>query len=668
MGGLGSIIGDLARTAVRKFAPAAEESVDRAEYEANDLIGAKDAYLRIGGEAGAKVKERFSAFQVAKPKYLTQLDAPVNEAQKAILDHPILRNKAGLNAPLKDVYKEAAQLGHPLGQSGSVLDQLMTLDKDNADKSLMQIKNLNPQKARLLAAQENFGSHMEHIIPYVLPALESKDPSQEAWAKGVMNLISNETKDTTTRIRNGSEQLVSSSKQSIADEIGRRNKALRLRAVAAGTLKRDPLTKKYDYSDLKQIETKAFNVSPTYLPPKGIKGEFERRMQNVFRVVQLPMVALKHISTIGNLSSIHAPELIRGMLRMSDPEFKSFMDATYIHAYTDHDFMDRAMRGGSGLVAKWSGNPTAGQIFFGSYHMPLFDRVRSTQLSYAASVGWGAVQNWAKQATEGSKIAIANLKEIGIDVDKVIQNKGILDESDLKKGVFHFVNNRFFLDKTVEQALYSNKNMLMRSATMYHTFVNAQARFLRRELTKMVKARDYVGIAQFAGTIGVLWPAIAPAVKGLEIYARTLSLKQAQASATQDYSNLNPLTASQHFTKFRDTYIDMLAYYAAFGVYTNYIAAAHGDRLMYAIAGPSVGVPLRAGQDALNFITHTNTMGKHNAAPLVRDALEDTLPIVGNITAHQLVPTPSELRTRSGRISRLRRPRRESAEEQRWEF
>ena len=667
MGGLASVLGDFARSVASKIAPSAEESIDHAEFAANDLIGAKDAYFRIGGEAGEKVQQRFTAFQEAKPKYLAQLDAPVNEAQKQILAHPVLRNEAGLNTPLKDIYTKAASLGHPLGYTGSVLDQLITLDKNNADRSLMEIKNLNPQKARLLAAQEHFGPKMENIIPYVMPALESKDPQQEAWAKGVMNLISNETKDTTTRRLNGAEQLVSRSKQSIADEIGRRNKAARLHAIATGVLKKDPITGKYDPAEVKALETKAFDVSPTYFKPEGWKGALEHRLRTIFQTVELPMVALKHISSIGNFSSLPAPELVRGMLRMSDPEFKAFLDSTHILAYNDHDFMDRAMRGGSGVVAKWTGNPTAGQIFFGSYHMPLFDRVRSAQLSYAASVGWGLVQNWAKESLEGSKIAIANLKEIGIDLDKVKANGGILDESDLKKGVFHFVNNRLFMDKTVEQALYSNRNMFMRSATMYHTFVNAQARFMRRELVKMVKAGDVVGIAQFAGTIGLLWPAIAPAVKGLEIYARTLSLKQAEASMQTDYTNLNP-TTTPNFTQFRNTYLDMLAYYAAFGVYTNYIQAAHGDRLLYAAVGPMIGAPARASSDLLNFVTRTNALGKHNAAPIVRDTLEDTLPVVGNIAAHQFVPTPAELRTRSGKVSRKRRPRRESPEQARWEF
>lgn len=664
MGGLGTILGDLARRVVSKAAPGAEEAVDRAEFATNDIIGAKDAYLKIGGVPGEKVAQRFSAFQAARPQYLTVLDRPVKEAQKQILSSYELRNKVGLDTPLADVYKEAQSINHPLGQQGSVIDQLILRDKDNATRTLNQIKNINPQKARLMAAAEHFGPKMENIIPYVMPALESNDPQQEAWAKGVMNLISNETKDTTTRHLNGSEQPISSSKQSIADEIGRRNKARRLQAIASGQLKKDPLTGKYDYSSMRDKFIKSFNTSPTYFPPT----QLERRMQNIFRTVELPFVALKHISTVANLSSMPAPELVRGMFRMSDPEFKAFMDSTAIHAYNDHDFMDRAMRGGSGMVAKWTKNPTAGQIFFSSYHMPLFDYVRSKQLSYAASVGWGMVQNWAKDATEGSKIALANLKEIGIDPQKVIANGGVLDESDLKKGVFHFVNNRFFLDKTVEQSLISNRNWFTRSATMYHTFVNAQARFLRRELTKMWKARDYVGLAQFAGTIGIAWPAVAPWVKALEIYGRTLSLKQAQNEVSQDYQNLNLMNSQTNFTKFRNTYLDMLANYAAFGVFTNYVQAAHGDRLMYAVAGPSIGVPLRAGQDLLNTVTRTNSMGKHNAAPLVRDALEDILPIGGNIAAHQFVPTPSEVRERSGKISRPHRPRRESVEAQRWEF
>ena len=654
MGGIGTIIGDVARTAVSKIPYLAsrggEETVSRTEGTLNDVVGAKDAYFRVGGAFGAKIRQLHMDWQTVRAAALDKLDAPVDVAQKQVLAHPTLRNSAGLDTPVLHLYQEAQRVNHPLARPGGELDQLVMQHPGNELKSLNELKNQNVQQARVLASAQVFGPKMENVIPYIMPLLASRDPLEESWAKGVMNLISNETRDTAPNIHGGARQTVSSAKQAIADEIGRRNNAIRLQAIASGRIAKGA-DGKYDLSPIRDEMLKPFDTSSTYMrpDPKGL----ERRIQNVLRVVQLPMVALKHLSTVGNLSSIPAPWLAKGLLQMSEPEFRAFRDSTHILTYTDHDFMDRAMRGGTGIVSRLTGNPTAGQVFFKSYHMPFFDFVRSKQLSYAASVGWTATQNWARQALKGSRIAIANLKEIGIEPEEVIRQNGILNEDQLRKGVFHFVNNRFFLDKTVEQALYSNHDPVMRSATMYHTFVNAQARFLRRELVKMVKARDFVGIAQFAGTIGILWPAVAPMVKSLEVFARTLKPKAAIASAKQDYSNLG----SGNPTKMVHTYLDLLSYYAAFGIYTNYIAAAHGDRLGYAIIGPSLGVPLRYASDVTNMVTRTDSAGKHNAAPVVRDTLEDFVPIAGNVLAHHIAPTQAELNLEKGKVSR--RPRRQ---------
>lgn len=661
MSGIGSVLGDFGRSIASKlpsrFAPAAEEAVTRTELSANDVVGAKDAYFRVGGAAGEKVRELHMNWQQARAAALTKLDEPVNLAQKQILEHPELR-KNGLDIPVKDVYRQAQAINHSIAQPGGALDRVITSTSGNELKSLNRIKNQNVQQARLVASAQVFGPKMENVIPYILPLLKSKDPMQEAWAKGLMNLVSNETHDTVEHFDMGVKHTVSSAKQSVAEAVAAENAAARVQAIAKGIVKKDA-NGHYDITAIKDDLLRPFDTEATYKHP----GKIENNVRGVMAKVQLTMVALKHMSSIGNLASIPAPWHVASMLRMSDPAFKAFRDATNILAYTDHDFMTRSMTGGSGITAGLTGSPTAGQIFFKSYHMPFFDYVRSKQLSYATSVGWTASHNWAKMLMGGSKIAFENLKEMGIDPREVIKQNGVLTSEQLEKGVFHFVNNRFFMDKTIEQSLSANSNMIFRSATMYHTFVNAQQRFLRRELSKMWRSRDYVGLAQFAGTLGVLWPAVAPMVHGLEIFGRTLNPRLAAGATQQDYADLSPTD----MPKAAHTYINMLSYYASFGIYTNYIAAAHGSRLAYSVIGPGIGVPLRAGEDTLNMLTRSDSMGKHNAAPFVRDMLEDLVPLAGNVAAHAIAPTAKEEKVgQDVRTPRARRHRESSADK--WKF
>jgi hypothetical protein len=640
MGGLGTVIGDLAR----KITPASwEESISKAESKTNDAVGSMDAYFRAGGEYGDAFKKMHMDYQVARAAYEKQLDEPVNTLQKAIFAHKDLYSSVNNDTTLADIYQQASAIKHPIAAPGGILSQI-GVSGAKATDTLGSLSIRNIAQARVLASAKIFGPNMEKITPLFMKAYDSGDPVLQSWTKGAMNIISNETHDTADVLAiGGGKQPASIAKYKIAQNFRKENLSRQIGA-------------KLNPEAAAQNKLPTINISPTM----SKVGPGERRVQNLLRIVQLPFVALKHISAYGNLSSIPAPRLARALLSMSDKDFKNFLDASSILAYTDHDIMDRAIRGGDGAISKLTGRPSVGQMFFNSYHMPFFDYLRTKQLSYAASVGYLSIHDWFSQAMRGSKIAIANLKELGIELPEIIKQGGIPTDEQIKKGMFHFVNNRFFMDKSIEQSLFHNKNIVMRSATMYHTYVNAQQRFMRRELAKMWKAGDVVGIAQFAGTIGILWPAIAPMVDSLGVLGRTLNPQLAAQNAESQYQKLG----SGNIRDASSTYLDLLAHYAAFGVYTNYIAAAHGDRFAYALMGPNIGVGARAAQDLLNFVTRTNAAGKHNAAPLVRDALEDTIPLAGNVIAHHVAPTEKE---QSLGVHRPRKPRR-SREDQTWEF
>lgn len=636
MGGIGTVLGNLAR----QILPSAEKEISETEVRSNDIVGSMDAYFRAGGEYGDKFKQSHMNYQEARAAYEQKLDKPINEIQQTIFKDPNFYKDLGRKSTLSDVYQRGIQMKHPISAPNGAVNQLMQHGFKPSD-TLGQLQIGSIAKARVLASAEVFGQNMEKISPLFMKAYDSGDPVLRTWAQGAMNVISNETHDTTDLLTlSGGKIPGSMSKSKIAAQFRKENIS---RAIDRKLGKLDVLP------DLPKIDESA-TMSKV--------GVDERRVQNLLRTVQLPFVALKHISAYGNLSSIPAPRLAKALLGMSDADFKKHLDASAILAYTDHDMMDRAIRGGDSLVSKLTGRPSIGSLFFRSYHMPFFDYLRTRQLTYAASVGYLSLHDWFHDALTGSKIAIENLKELGIDPKDVIRQNGVPTDEQITKGMFHFVNNRFFMDKSIEQSLYHNRNMIMRSATMYHTYVNAQQRFMRRELAKMWRAGDYVGIAQFAGTVGILWPAVAPMIDSLGTLARTGSPQQAEQRGESEYQSLT----SGNIRDMSSTYLDLLAHYAAFGVYTNYVQAAHGDRFMYALAGPNLGMFGRTGADLLNFVTRTNSAGRHNAAPLVRDALEDTLPMAGNVIAHHIAPTSKELGRR-----RPSRPHR-SRVDQTWEF
>lgn len=581
-----------------------------------DIAGAKSDIFRTGGENGEAVGKMYGKWQVARAQAQTRLQAPIQQLSDAIHADPNLSSKVRTTSKLGDIHATMKAQNHPLTPLAA---KLGGPTGEGFQKSLEEHSISTLSQARIQASSQVFGDKMQNLIPHIIDAFDSKEPDQVTWARTVMNVISTETHDNSSVFNPilGTTQEVSKVKSDIQRAFKREN-------VIRTTLKEE------------KGELPAIDVSRTYSPA----GIMEHRISNVLRAVQLPLVALKHVSQYANLSSIPAKMLIKGMLSMGDEEFRTHFDASSILAYTDHDMMDKQIRGRFGLVSKWSKSSTAGELFYRSYHMPFFEYLRTRQLTYAASVGYHSSNMWAKQLLEGNKRAFEEFKEMGLDPAEIIKQKGILTDEQKTHAMFHFVNNRYFMDKSIERSMLSSANPFMRSATMYHTFVNAQQRFMRRELAKMIRAGDYTGIAQFAGTIGILYPAVAPMLKSLEVFGRTFSLDQAGQSAEQDYDKL----MNGSFGDRAGTYLDLLAHFGSLGIYNSYLSAAKTDRFAYQLMGPNFAVGLRFVGDAIKSAAVTNQAGKHNLAPVVRDLLEDTAPIIGNPLAHKIAPTLKEQR------------------------
>jgi hypothetical protein len=262
------------------------------------------------------------------------------------------------------------------------------------------------------------------------------------------------------------------------------------------------------------------------------------------------------------------------------------------------------------------------------------------QLNIGGTIGFHSAIYWAHNFAEsGDKRALSELTEMGIDPQDVIKQGGKLTDEQLTKGVFHYVNNRFFIDRQMDQSLWANKNVWTRSMFMYHSFVNSEAAYIRRSLLKMHKAGDVKGIAQFAGTLGVLWPNVAPLISGVQVMARTASVSQGVQETQSRYKRLyQPSSAGDWI----GNYLYLLAHIGAAGVYLDYIKAAQAHRLASAMIGPKAGALFGDLEDVANWATTENKKGEHPWKPVLRDALKQTIPVAGSPLAHHLAPTIAE--------------------------
>jgi hypothetical protein len=587
------------------------------------LAGNKEWELELTPE-GKAIKGQLAEYQRLRT---TSLNAS-NKETKAIMDWHQSSDQVRNALPLKtstlgQIHNYAQQVGHPIANITSAI--IVRNPSANAGLTLNELAIKNLSQARLAAMSGSVGDKMQNIAPLIASLLEHSDPRIQMNGRRVADIVSNELKDTRIVKAPGGIQ----STQSTSKVVMNRSFAVvnKFRALTGD----------------KSIPS--LNTDATYNPVSAP----ERAASDILRMVQIPFVAIPHIGQYFHLGASAPLQAVgKALLRMDQVSMERTIDASSILANTEWDVIHSDILARSGKVAKYTNSPTAASIISKTIHQPGFNYFRLKQLAAAGAVGFHSAQFWATNAMRGDKRALAELTEMGIDFRDVQAQGGRLNEEQLQKGVYHFVNNRFFVNKTIDQSILGNSNFFMRSAFMYHSFISSETAYLRREILKQLKVGDVKGISQFVGVLGVVFPFVAPMLKSAELLARTGSLQQAQVSMQKDYQGL---THPDSFGDFATTYMDMIAHIGAMGAAYNYTQAIKSSRLANAVVGPMIGMWLTDIEDSVNALR-----GK-SAKPLGRDATQ-MIPVIGKPLSHELFPTVAESKSSRIRGTSRRRERR----------
>lgn len=523
-------------------------------------------------------------------------------------------------------YAHAVATQHPIQV---VTKSILDADPENASLTQAELMVKNQKLARLAALEQSYGREFENAAPIIGRMLQDKDPRVVANAHRIADIISNEVRDTTSVTTfQGTKGEQSAAKVAM-------NKAFQ----AANKI----------YKKLEMPQIPLLNSSPTYFK----QSEGERTAHRILNQMLIPFVAIPHIGQLFHIpASSPLPAIGSALMHMSDEDMHQTVEASAITANTLWQAMYRDILGETGKVAEWTNSPTVGKILARTVHQPGFTWLRRAQLNMAATVGFHSAIYWAHNLAEsGSKIAAARLSEMGINPAEVLKQGGKLSEDQLQRGVYHFTNNRMFFSRSIDNSLYQNRDVILRSMYMYHSFVSSESAYLRRELLLMLKAGDIKGIAQFAGTLGIVFTGVAaPLLSGLEVMARTFSVQQGAQETEQRFKRMYQPSS---FTDFASNYLAMLSHIGAAGVYFNYINAMRANRLASAVLGPMVGAVTTDVTDAYHAVFMPDKAGKHDVAPLERDLLKQTIPVLGSPLSHHLVP-PRKTGTGTGRGFRLR--------------
>jgi hypothetical protein len=604
MGGFVSALGEAAEKSLTGLTDKmADTSLGRGLLS---LAGNKEWELNLNPE-GKAIKGQLAEYQRIRSATLGQS----NKELEAIKDWHASSDTARTAMPLHkstiaDLHTHAIQTGHPIAK---VTGNILARDPAHAAMTLAELSIKNRSAARLAGISGSVGDKMQNVSPLIASLLKNPDPRVQMNGRRVADIVSNELKDTRTIDAPGG---IKSSQSSAKVAMNKTFSVVNKFRQASG-----------------EGEIPKLSTDPTYTPVSTP----ERTASEVLRVVQIPFVAIPHVGQYFHLGmSAPLQGIGKALLRMNLDEMHSTIEASGILANTEWDVIHSEILARSGKMAQWTNQPTAAEIIRKGIHQPGFNFMRLHQLAAAGAVGFHSVQFWATNALRGDKRSIAELAELGINLADVKKQGGVLNEEQLAKGVYHFVNNRFFVNKTIDQSLLGNSNFFMRSAFMYHSFVSSETAYIRRELLKQFKAGDIKGIAQFVGTLGVVFPMVAPMLKSAELLARSGSAQQAQTSMKKDY---NSLTHPTSFGDFTSTYLDMLAHIGAMGTAFNYTQAVKASRLANAVVGPMIGMGLTDIEDGVNALR-----GK-SAKPLGRD-ITQMIPVVGKPLSHKLFPTLAE--------------------------
>jgi hypothetical protein len=533
-------------------------------------------------------------------------------------------------ATIADYHAHAVATQHPIQSVTNSILQSDTDPKTGVSRNLaltqQQMMIKNQSIARLKGIEGSYGTNFENLAPILAGMRRSADPNIVQNAQRIADIVSNQVRDTMQiEEHTGLKQDVSMAKYKVNKAFGAANKVL-------------------EDSGERPIPT--LDTTPTY--EKQTEGE--RTAHRILDRVMLPFLAIKHVGQTFNLpASSPLPAIGSALLQMNHAQMNATVEASSITATTLWSAMYRDILGETGKVSEWTNSPTVGRILSQITHQPGFTWLRKQQLNLAGTVGFHSTIQWAHElATSGSKIAKARLREMQIDPAEVIKQGGKLTDAQLQKGVYHFTNDRMFFSKGIDNSLYQNRNIWTRSAFMYHSFVGSQTAYMRRELITMAKAGDYKGLAQFAGTMAVLFPNIAPLISGAEKLATTGSVQQAGDEIKNRYSRLY---SPKSLPDWLENYATLLSHIGAAGVYFNYINAIKGHRLASAMAGPVIGAVTTDIEDTYGAATGDGPDAKK---PLLRDALRQGLPVIGGTLSHMLLPTKTEEGSGSSPRSKFR--------------
>jgi len=602
------------------------ESMAKNEGFGRTVVNALTAMRRSFGDTpqGADVAKMIDKGVRVRQQAAGQLLAPTKAFKTEVAKNPQASISYDKNATLGQLYN-ALPTGHP---AKNALTPLMAQPYLHG-RNIEDIENLMHDQSNLVGRTAAFGPDSIHLAGLLHPLLTSSDPAKIMAGNTYLDIASLVFKD--------NQDIV----QYFGPDVGKRTEE--------SGIKRDVLHHINTIRNNVDLPPIKMDVEPQY----KYGGKVESKVHHYTMKVIAPGIAIAHIGDFAKLpATVPLGALWKTISRLPTPQLRMIKDMSGIFLHTQHSIIDNDFKFRTGRISKLTEMPDVAAAFHKVANQPGFNNLRMFQLSLFGTAGYHTVQQWAADAVHGVKGAAEELRDVGLDPASVIRRRGVLTADEIATSMYHFVDNRLFIDRPLDKSRWS-RYPAMRIATMLHGYVTREGRMITHELYKYAKAGDYGRIAQILGTVGVLWPyTIAPFLLSAGTLFRTADPKKAYEQLEKSYDIMFHPTRNPKETL--ATYFTLVGHFGGMGNFISLIHAAANNRLAAALMGPVPGVATGLAEDVVHGIWGTQS-GVHNWHPLMRDALRYSVPVFGGPAANWIFPAQKESGRDSGGLHLRRR-------------
>lgn len=278
------------------------------------------------------------------------------------------------------------------------------------------------------------------------------------------------------------------------------------------------------------------------------------------------------------------------------------------------------------------------------FHQPGFSYLRDQTLISGGVVGKMTAQQLGKDlANQGPTPKLRwQAQQFGLDVGKVIKNNGELDQEDLNRAIFKFVDQHYFLDNTLQRSRLLQSTPIGRTLGMYHSYVTRQSKLMGRAMFRDFKERGPASVVRNLAIGATIFPLMGEGVKTVE---ETIRGQNAGGDLQQDMEDLSGANGPEAALT---AYFEMYGHVGAIGVYSHMIRGSLTHSILSSSGGPFLNAGANLVQDIASAgkktVQGTGDGLGEDWKPVARDAGYDIpgVSLLSQFLMHRILPKANE--------------------------